>query len=168
MHSMSVPNKIIKAKTIRAALQANATVFPGAAALITSLTAAITALETSWTNAEDGGKSLKAMMRQREREFDQVMQLVANYVESTANGNPAIIILSTLDVAQANPGTQTQSFKVKQGESGTVLLRTKSEKGAAYTWEYSVDNINWIHAGSGIKSSLLAENLVPGPATGSA
>jgi hypothetical protein len=161
MHAMSIPDKIIKAKLVRAAIQANATVFTNATAVLTSFTNAITALETASNSAGDGGKTLTALMRQREREFDQVMQQVANYVENTANGNPAIIILASLDV-MPHGSHHSQGFEAKQGESGTVHLRTPAEKGSVYIWEYSGDNATWTEHDTGTRSYTRISGLSPG------
>jgi hypothetical protein len=162
MSRLSVPGKLNKSKMVHAAIGSNTTVFASAAPLLGSLGTAITALETAWTDAQDGGKSLTALMHDREAELDSIMSRVAAYVEGVADGDPAIVHMAGLSIKRSKGATKV-SFEVKAGRgSGTIQLRVKAIKGAAYFWEYSIDNATWFDAGSTVQSRTKVDRLNPG------
>jgi hypothetical protein len=163
MAHMSVPEKLKKSKRVEGAILGNPSVFVSPGTALSDMTNAAAALETAWNNTEDGGKSLTAIMRNKEELFDAAMLQLAIYVELTAAGDPEVIYLAGLDVRPL-PATHAQAnFEAKHGNgTGLVQLKTKAVKGVSYDWQYSNDNVNWADAGASLQSRKMLEGLSPG------
>ncbi|MCD6067652.1 MAG: hypothetical protein K0S33_2478 [Bacteroidetes bacterium] len=163
MARMSVSEKLNKAKRVMNAILTNSNVFTSPGTAVSDLATATTNLENAWNNAEDGGKSLTAIMHDREKIFDAAMIHLAYYVELTANGDPEIIHLAGLDVRPTPNHTGPASFEAKHGDgNGSINLKVKAVKGASYLWEYSVDNATWVDAGGTKQSRTEINGLTPG------
>lgn len=166
MQRMSVSEKINMGQMVSHAIAVNNTIFTNPGQVLTDLGNATNALLAAWTNAQDGGKSLVALMHDKEKEFDEAMTRVAHYVEAVANGDESIVHLSTLNVRPVKTSSPSD-FKVEVGkEAGQARLRVKAQEGAgAYIWQYSTDPNNagsWIEAQMSTRSSANISGLSQG------
>jgi hypothetical protein len=162
MTRMSVSEKLNKAKMVLNAISTNANVFASPGAAVSDLVTATSELETAWNNAQDGGKSLTAIMHDREEVFDAAMNSLATYVEVVANGDPEIIHLAGLDVRPAPGRPASVSFEAKHNGSGSIRLKVKAVNEASYHWGYSVDNATWVDAGGTKQSRTVINGLTAG------
>jgi hypothetical protein len=163
MSQLSVPGKINKATAIVAAINSNAGVFTTPNPPLNSVNAAILALQLAWNNAQDGGKTKKAIMHDREAKLMKLMIDLSHYVEALANGDESIVHLAAMDVKQ-KPVQNLPDFEVKQlPESGSVKVRVKSHPNSMYKFQYSTDgDTNWIDA----KITTAARAVISGLQTG--
>jgi hypothetical protein len=163
MSNMSIPDKLKRSRVVQSAISANAQVFISAGAELSRLANATTELETAWGDAYDNGKRLKAIMRNKEHDFDVAMTRLAAYVEMIADGNPAIIYLAGMEVRPFKGPSARAAFEAKRGnETGAIVLKARLMKGSVYIWEYSIDEVTWINAGAGTRSRKEIKNLSPG------
>lgn len=165
MSKLSVPAKINKARLILNAITANAAVFTNPSPSLADIGNSITELETAWQEAEDKAVSKKTAMRDKEAELLKTMNDVANYVEAVADGDESIIHLATLQVKRP-PFRVRSEFEVLYGvDSGSVVVRLKAVKRAAYVWQYTKDlssNAVWQEAGTTLTSKTTISGLTPG------
>lgn len=93
---ISIPLKIQKSRTIVTKLTGNAT-FTTPTPSLTSITAAINKLETSYETALDGGRTKKAAMRVDEASLDGLLIQLAAYVQDASGGDELKILSSGLE-----------------------------------------------------------------------
>ncbi|MCW3076813.1 MAG: hypothetical protein JWO32_1422 [Bacteroidetes bacterium] len=147
MSQFSVPDKINKATAIVAAISANTSTFASPNPTLASVNAAIATLQIAWNNAQDGGKSKKAIMHDKEGKLMKLLIDLSHYVEGLANGDESIVHLAGMDVKQ-KPMPKLSDFEVMQlPESGSVKLRVRAHPNSMYKFQYSADGENnWIDA----------------------
>lgn len=165
MSELSVSEKISKSRNVYEAIAANSSIFTSPVPSLNELDAAINDLENAWLKAQDGGKSLTALMHDKEMDLMRCMTGIGYYVENVCHNDPEIVHLAKLDVKQ-KPVVNRPVFEVYQLEhSGAVGLRVKSRAKTLYRWEYCLDpqsSNNWVVAKTTTMASAEIENLVVG------
>lgn len=165
MSELSVPEKISKARNVHDALADNATLFTNPSPSLNELDTAITDLEKAWLKAQDGGKSLTALMHDKEADLMRCMTGIGHYVENLCDNDPEIVHLAKLDVKQ-KPVINRPVFEVHQlDHSGAVGLRVKPRGKTLYRWEYCLDpqgSNAWVVAKTTSLASAEIENLTVG------
>ncbi len=166
MSRLSIPEKINKALSIHNAIKTNAAVFATPNPSLTDVLKAITELETAWHNAQDGGKSLTAIMHDKEENLMRIITNLAHYVEGVCKNDIEIIHLAKLDVRKTTSRTIID-FEIEQlDHSGAVGLRVKARKGVFYKWQYTLDPLSstsvWTTAKTTNTASTEIENLTVG------
>jgi hypothetical protein len=144
MNRLSVPEKINRSRFIHARISDNPTVFPSPAPSLAVILDAINTLEASWVAAEDGGKTLKATMRNNDNALMIHMKHLAHYVELMANGDEAIVTLAGMDLKKKSPGLLTKvNFSVENTDDrGAVRLSVRAWRGRAmYRWMFCKDPV---------------------------
>jgi len=79
MSQLSVPDKINKATAIVAGISSNAGVFTSPTPALNTVNAAILALQIAWNNAQDGGKTKKAIMHDKETKLMKLVTDLSHY-----------------------------------------------------------------------------------------
>lgn len=133
---LSVSGLITKARLVAQRVTDHPTEFSSCVAANARVIQAITALETAQAEAGDGARGKKALVRDRQQELIHLMGVLGNCIEDAANGDPAIVHLSGLDVKK-KAFSGVVEFKASAGKHpGSVNLRTKSQEKTIYRWEY--------------------------------
>lgn len=159
MSTLSVPDKINKALTIVANITANPTVFTTPNPALATISAAITNLQTAWNNAQDGGKTLTAIMHDKEGDLMKLMNDLAHYVEGIANYDESIVHLAGMDVKKKNI-IPTVTFDAKPTKNaGEIRVRTKYIKYTFFKWQYSNDGITWLDFKTTSTSKVIINGL---------
>lgn len=161
---LPVFGKINRSETIIANIAANPQAFPSPGAVLTNASNAVNSLQAAALAAEDGGKSKTAMMHDREAELLVAMNRLAAYVETAANGDPAIVHLSGMDL-RGQPLRKAQDFGVQQLDPGKVVITTKKHKQSLFKWQYSTDPQgagSWTEALITSVSKAVISGLAPG------
>jgi len=84
-------------------------------------------LETSYLNAQNGGKENTVLMHQAEDAWDDDMLKTARYVERMAGTDSAIVLCAGFNLAKQSVPAQRSEFSVEAGKSsGSVLLRRQA------------------------------------------
>lgn len=137
MSSISVPDKINKARHITDAINSNTTVFASPSPAIITVTNAIDDLEIAWNNAADGGKSKTAIMHDKESLLMKLMNDLAHYVEGIADGDEATVHLAAMDTKKKPQVKNPPEFEVYQWDAhGAVGVRAKARVKTIYKWLY--------------------------------
>lgn len=162
---LSVPEKISKSRHVYDAIADNGSVFSNPNPSLSELDTAINDLESAWLKAQDGGKSLTALMHDKESNLVKLMNDLAHYVESVCDNDPEIVHLAKLDVKR-KPMFNRLPFVVYQlDHSGAVGLRVTPRGKTLYRWEYCLDpqsSNSWIIAKTTSLASAEIENLLAG------
>jgi hypothetical protein len=118
--------------------------YPTPTPTLAVVTTAINDFETAVTNAEDGGKTLTAIKREKRAALEQLMRQLASYVQVACNGDMAALLSSGFPVQKPTrepigvlqaPANLTVTFGPRSGE-----LRASAEpvNGAGiYNWQLS-------------------------------
>ena len=168
------PAKIEKAKQIVTAITGNVN-FTTPIPSLATVTAAISALETAFNNAQDGGKSKTAVMHEKEKVLDDVLTRLGHYVEDTSLGVESIILSSGMDVKNSNTPVGVLPAPVNLeaitgSASGEIHLRWKSEINAAsYIIQMAIFPANvigppvvWTQISVVTKAKFIAKSLSAG------
>lgn len=171
---LNVPAKIEKARQIVSAMTGNP-LFTTPLPSLATVTAAATALETAFTNAQDGGKSKTAIMYDKEKLLDDLLSRLGHYVEDTSAGSASAILSAGMDVKNSStPAGQLPAptgVSAETGETeGNIVLRWDPVKNAAgyvvqinTPAEESVRPILvWTQIGLPTKAKFIAGGLSPG------
>lgn len=142
MSKLPVSEKINVANKYNNSVINNATVFVNSNTLTTNITNAIAALELAWKNAQDGGKTKKALMHDKEDALMKLMFDLAHYVEGVANGDEAIVHLAGMQVKTKGTIVKPEFEVFQWNDSGAVGLRVKPHAKALYEWQYSADPVS--------------------------
>jgi hypothetical protein len=164
MSRLTVPEKINKAQMVHDKIFANPTSFPAPGNLLTDLLGAIVALRTAYANAADGGKTLIALMRNKESDLLDVMRQVGAYVEKFTRADAGRAAEAGLEVRQT-ANREMPEFDAKRGpDPGSVSLRARARRGVLYKWQYSLGTattLNWVDALASHVSHVVVNGLVP-------
>lgn len=165
MSGLSMSAKINRARVIVQAIDSHPNTFQSPNPDLNTVKQAIDALETAFSEASDGGKTRTKLMYNKEDELTVLMNALAAYVQLIADGDESIVFLAAMNVKTIfRPGART--FSVEQGkDSGEVIIKTPTVKGAVYFWEYIPDPVKadgWISAGNSVLSSMTVKGLTPG------
>jgi hypothetical protein len=166
MSHLPIPQKINKARLISGSIAEHPSVFINAAPLLAELNTTIIELEAAYLAASDGGKSLTAIMHQKEWELIEVMREVGAYVEATARRDVTIVYLAALQVWGSTANHPRPEFEVEADQDHhSIRLRTRAQPRTFYRWQHSSEPDepqNWITALTSHVSSVVVRGLAPG------
>jgi hypothetical protein len=165
--SLSVPEKIDAAKVIVLSMTGNR-YFDTPTPDLKVITALADELQAAYEASRDASKEQTALMYAKEFELVTQLNILSNYVESIANNESdneigdAIIFSAAMDVKRQK-NRQDRKFGVKNTSfAGKVLLETKGEGRASFTWELSLDQENWSNCSVTLQASTFIDGLTPG------
>jgi len=120
--------------------------FPDPVPSVAAIAAAREALETAITNAVDGGRTALAIRKARFSELKQLLDQLAGYVSSVAEGNELAILSSGFTVRQPNtpmpePGTPKGLRAALTAHPGKVSLDWDPTRGAV-TYHVQVNRVS--------------------------
>jgi len=163
--ALPVSDKITQSQTMITNIASHPQEFPNPGSVLTNASTAVNNLQAAMLDAADGGKSKTAIMHDREDELVTAMNRLGAYVESVANGDPAVVHLAGMDVKRV-PLKVRRSFDVFQnGTPGLVSLTTESQEKTLYKWEYCKDPIGpntWTEGNRTNTSKSKIGSLSPG------
>lgn len=134
---LSVPEKINRSRFIVDSIAGNPNLFQNPDPSLFSVTGAINDLENAWNDAADGGKKLKAMMREKEDDLMSVMIDLSHYVEKIAAGDTEVITAAGMELKKPGGHNGTPDLEVTHAaDRGAVRLRCKPKAKTVYMWEY--------------------------------
>jgi hypothetical protein len=166
MSRLSVPEKMNKAKLIAASITNNASVFTTPNPSIALLTTAINDLETAWNDAADGGKTKTAIMHDKEANLQKLLNDIANYVETLADGDESIVHLAALEIKKKPNIKNLAEFEVvATDDRGAVNLKVKAKLKTVYKWQYCLSPTNqnsWVTDSTSVVSRATIGDLVSG------
>lgn len=145
-NGLSVPAQIERTRLIVTNMTGNANFATPNPALAT-ITTAVDALEVAYNESRGRDKVKVALMRIRQKELLKLMRSLAGYVQSTSEGDEAIILSSGFSVRKPRqplgPVTAPRDLEVEQGtQTNSLLARWKSVTGGvAYVVEVSRDQV---------------------------
>jgi len=160
LNGLSVPMQIQRCRNIVTQTTGNSD-FPTPNPPLATVTTAIDTLETSFENAADGGKTLKALVRLNRKALLALMTQLAAYVQETSGGDEAIILGSGMDVRATKTPPQpldaVQNLRVKAGKlAGTIAPRWQKLTGTVvYMVGTSTDGINWTNNGNSTRTTII-------------
>ncbi len=136
---LSVPQKIVKARSIIKAMTGNANFTIPNPSLATVATA-INALESAANDVEQngGGKKWTNIRGTAEKELDRLMSQLAKYIGNMANGDSAIILSAAIDLKKTPtrvgklPAPQNVIARPADAEGSIKLTWKKVSKAASY------------------------------------
>ncbi len=149
MSSLSVSQKINKARLIADAILSNPVPFASPNPPIITIQSATDDLEAAWNAAVDGGKTKTALMHDKETALMKLLYQLASYVEALANGNEEVIHLASMEIKRDGVKHIPDFEVVQAADRGAVRLRVKPAAKVAYRWEYCKDPLStnpWIVA----------------------
>ena len=139
---LNIPGKIQKAREIVIKLTGNAN-FPSPNPTLPVLTAAINALEIAYEAADDGGKTLKSVMKAKEKILIDYIIMLEGYITSASGGDEQKIQSAGFGVRKTTShGKRKASIKATKNP-GEVILTAEIENGksiAAFDWQKRKDN----------------------------
>lgn len=172
LQNLSITEKIEFARQTITAMTGNAN-FPTPNPALAGITTAINAFETAYNDAENTrniAKSKTAIQHQKEKDLDNLLTQLANYVENTTNGDEAKIKSAGMQ-PKSKPSaigslTKVMSLHASAGDFETeVDLSWDAIKGAkSYSIELCKDPIEdakWTHCLIATSSKATIENLEP-------
>jgi len=162
---LSVPQKINKTRFFCDAILSNPATFVSPYPTIAVVQSAADDLEIAWNEAVDGGKQKTALMHDKETDLVKLLNLLAAYVESTADGDQEIIHLAGMETRK-DPVKHIPDFEVEHtGISGEVKLRVKPNAKTHYHWDFcriSPQENEWRFANETTTASTIISGLDPG------
>jgi hypothetical protein len=121
----SIPAKIELSNTIELKMTGNEK-FPSPKPPLLEVKTATDELEKAYSLAQTGGKQQTAEMYQKEAVLDNLLTLLAGYVEGVADGNDAIILSAGMDVQSERTPAQLpdppENLKVVNGAIENSLM----------------------------------------------
>lgn len=142
--TLSVPDKILKTRSIVTLMTGNAS-FTTPNPALAAVTTAANALETAFNDAADGGKTKTAIMHSKETKLNGLMSQLAAYVQEASGGVELVILSSGMEVRSPKTPPQELSaplnLEALTGEfEGEITLRWKRvAKAKAYLIQKSAD-----------------------------
>jgi hypothetical protein len=136
---------------------------------LVKVTNAVTALQSSFNNAQGAGPGQTATMNQNKELLKTLLSALGHYVEDVANdpvnsitGAEAIILSAGMEVKNFSP-PQKHIFSVSSGTlPGTVDLVGESIRRGTHEWQYTPDPNNansWINAEPTVQSTTTISGL---------
>lgn len=164
MSTLSVPDKINKATTIVAKITASPVVFASPNPALATVTLAIKDLQTAWENAQDGGKTLTAIVHDKEGDLMKLMNDLAHYVEGVAGYDENTIHLAGMDVKKKTTPGSSATFEAKATANiGEAKVHTKYVKNTFYKWQYCPNPIGtWVDYKTTSTSKIIISGLTSG------
>ena len=173
LFGFSVPDKVQFATQIITAITGNAH-FATPVPKIDDVQKKIDALQAAYTKANDlrqQSYSQTATQAQVEKELDAMLNALGNYVESTSNGDEAIIKSSGMDTrAKATPvgipGIPPNLSAAEGPKNGEIKLKWKAVKGSkSYIVRHTTDIADatkWVQEQVVTKASAISTGLKSG------
>jgi hypothetical protein len=169
--TLAIPEKIQKARYLVAQMSGNES-FTNPSPALQEVGAAADALEQAYEKSLNGGKIEIAQLRQCESGMNDLIFLLAGYVQNASRGEPSVILSSGFDVQAektvAAPPPTPHNINGKMGPfDGQVSLSWDRVPGAkAYQIQVSADGINnWSYCGAAIKRQFVVDGLKSGTKT---
>ena len=138
---------------------------------LATITANINALEAAYTNALDGGKSLKALVRVKKQTLLDSMRLLGNYVQNAAGGDETKILSSGFAVKKAAVKNNELpdapvGLLVKSSVAGSLDIKWAPVAGAL-VYELQATTVadattGWVHIGNSSSTKFTYSGLVAG------
>jgi hypothetical protein len=145
--------------------------FPNPDPSLAEITSAVNELETAITNADGGGKLLKAQMRQAAKKLRDLLRKLAAYVDHIADHDETVILSSGFHTSKRPDPTLRPEFWARAGvNSGTIVAGHKAiKKAKAYIWQINVSEDpyseeGWVFVGFSTQSRCVLSNLEVGKA----
>ena len=164
---LSGTEKVSKGRSLESEMRGNAK-FQNPDVTMDQLKEATDLLENSIVAAATGGKEETVLMHQAEDAWDNLVGLLARYVERIANGDGAIMLNAGFNLAKQPIPAQRSEFTVELGPiSGSVLLRRMTAIGVkSFVWQYCKDPIperdsDWTIAEVTTQASVEIKGLTP-------
>ncbi|MBA3663421.1 MAG: fibronectin type III domain-containing protein [Bacteroidetes bacterium] len=139
---LSVPQKINKGRLFVDSIGNNPNVFSNPTPPLAILLLALDDLEAAWNQASDGGKSKTALMHDKERIVMKLLNDLAHYVESIADGDEQVIHLASMTVKAIGIKTPVDFELILPDDLGAVGLKCKARPKTLYRWEYCLNPMN--------------------------
>ena len=174
--SLDPPKKIQKGREIVIKMTNNknfATPIPDLKVVSTC----INEFESSYEAALDGGRTLKQIMYNKEKQFDLIFVQLAGYVESVAGGDEQKILSSGFEVRNpSTPGKRTDVVKAGNlpGEVIVNAMLEPGEKTILHIWQYCIGAVpldvddksksanGWIEIDETSKANITIKGLTSG------
>jgi len=114
-------------------------------------------------NAQNGGKTEKALLNQYEEKVDDDLRILARYGERIADGDEALLISLGFRLVRSSSTHQYVELSVEAGDvSGSVVLCRHSVDGAkTYLWQQRTESGEWTFAGATTKCKTTLSGLTP-------
>jgi hypothetical protein len=162
-----VPAFIAAAKHFVQSLTGNAS-FPSPTPPLTTVSAAIAALETAQSAAQARTHGATTLRDEKRSTVESLLGQLRTYVQTVADGNPeaASSLIESAGLSVRKPTVRAKRvFAARPGvTSGTVKLVTESAgPRTSYEWQYSVDGgKTWVPMPSTIQASTTLMGMTPG------
>jgi hypothetical protein len=165
---LSIPEKVEKGNHIISSIESNP-VFKNCIPTTTEVATLLAELETAHQNSMKGGLNLTVLLHQKEKEVDNAMSRLVNFVEIVANGDDAVILAAGMGVkARAIP--QQRTVAALHGEhQGEAILQAPAVKNGSYLWQkklirMAADETSdaWEHAGVTTRTRFVVQGLTAG------
>ncbi|NEW84052.1 MAG: hypothetical protein GZ094_17025 [Mariniphaga sp.] len=160
-----IPQKVDTSKNVYGCMLENSN-FPNPDVPLAKIKEVTDELDADFIAAMNGGKPETAKMHKTEKIWDDMMRLVARYVDRIAAGDETIIVSAGLSCSKQPAPAQRPNFSAILGEkSGSVVLRRKAVQGAkSYIWQYSVSDVvtdksEWVLGDATTKATTELNNL---------
>ena len=163
----SVPALILYAQGIVTRMTGN-TSFPNPTPSLTTVTAAIDALQTAEAAALSRIKGAAAARNEKRATLVAVLQQLRANIQSHADTDPAnaaSIIQSAGVAVRKSPTRHARAFAAKPGKvSGTAtIIAATAARRASYEWQYSTDSgKSWVTAPPTLQAKTAISGLRPG------
>jgi hypothetical protein len=177
LKSLSIPEKVSRARQIVTALTGNAD-FASPQPALAQVTASVNALETAYNEAQAARQEAKAKTSaqgQKEEEVDRILSQLASYIDSASGGDETKIKNAGLDVrstsgGSSSPGggsTAPAALEATASDyDGQIDLRwERVEKAKSYIIEKSLDpptGTSWSQAAVVTKARASVSGLTSG------
>jgi hypothetical protein len=164
----SIPQIIAEAQGIVQGMTGN-TWFPAPPITLASVTAAINGLTAAQTAAASKTKGTVAAMHALVPPLENMLKLLASYVTSVANQNPAdgdAIIKGANLYQRTKPQNPDNGYRVHATKvAGQLFIMTVRVPRASYEFEMTTDPTNatsWVNIYKGLKCKFLKTGLTSG------
>ena len=163
----SIPFKVDRGRIVVAQLTGSL-VFKNLPVSMEDLAAKTEELFTRSLATVNGGKEAFALLYQTEKEWNEMMNKTALYVDLFADGDAALILGAGFDLEKQPDPAVRPVFSVELGpKSGSVILRRQAVPGAkSYVWQEYIGETpltekEWIQAQITSQSKTTLEGLTP-------
>ena len=143
--------------------------FPAPDIPLTTATALVDQLEKNHIAAQDGGKTLTAILHDSEEKADEAFRKLSRYVENVADDNEAVILSSGFHLSkEPSPAKKVELSVTQDHTPGTVYLKRQAVEGArSYVWQYCIGDTpaaenGWTFAGASTQASHQISGLTSG------
>jgi hypothetical protein len=164
---LSIPEKIEKGNHIISSVESNP-VFKNCIPATTEVATLLAELETAYQHSMKGGLNVTTLLHQKEKEVDNAISRLVNYVEIVANGDDAVILAAGMGVkAKAMPKQRTVAA-LHGAHEGEAILQSPAIKNGSYIWQKKAIRTTaetsdvWEHAGVTTRTRFTVQGLATG------